>query len=228
MSPQEPTTFENRRLRDLRCQNKDSVIKPYLRRLDLSDPENFHAVLMPNLNCSGLRFLRDHGVPGKNIYAVERDRRVHALQRNPDPRTQPHLVGLQTTDVPMNLLESLDSIFVSIRARDVKIDLFYLDFYGRAGAEHAESLEKVFGLNMLSPNGTLILTLGTNRSNKDRVIFQRAVERATGRSVSSFLVNSWAARYGRVCPKTLERQYRSKGGGNQNILYTTSYFHFGE
>ena len=57
--------------RDARCREKDSVIKPILWSVDIPDPRDFHALLMPCTQGPELDILGSKGVPPSNVWAIE-------------------------------------------------------------------------------------------------------------------------------------------------------------
>lgn len=137
------------------------------------DPEAFRAVLMPNLHGPELDVLHRQGVPNEHLFAVERSPLVHQGLLAPLPQ-HAHLLGIQTTPYPMDVLPALDYAW-SVLGR--RVDLIYLDFFGQPNFTHLQSLRKVFSLRLLPEHGVLILTFGRSRGERVACHVNRTIAR---------------------------------------------------
>jgi len=144
--------------RDDLFREKDDVTLPILRRIIIRRPGLFYAVLMPSLYGPELFHLRERGVPGRNIFAVERDRQVHAVLADP-PDSYPHLFGIQTTPTAMDIRHAIDHIPFT------EIDLVYIDLFGQPNGSHLQALIKLFKLHQMLSGTVLIITYGRNRGS---------------------------------------------------------------
>jgi hypothetical protein len=153
----EPRTFTlSKEERDACFQEKDGVTLPLLKRVRIEEPTRFYAVLMPALYGPEVFYLRERGVPGRNLFAIERDPDVHAVLRNP-PKAYTHLQGLQTTQHPLALQQAIE------RVPFPWLNLVYFDLFGQPDASHLCALFRLFRLFPFRSGGTLLLTHGRNR-----------------------------------------------------------------
>jgi hypothetical protein len=155
----QPRTFKrSKQQRDKSFMSKDDVTVPLLKAIPIDDPLKFYAVLMPSLYGPEVFHLRERGVPGENLFAVEFDKSTHAVLCQP-PQAYPHLQGICTTPLPAPLHEAIDRIPFS------QLDLVYIDLFGQPTHKLLIALYRLFRLYPLSRGAVLLLTCGRNRGD---------------------------------------------------------------
>lgn len=198
--------WEDKRKRYIVCKNKDSIIKELLLGLDLKVPSEFHAILMPNLYGVELFYLLEQDVPNRNLFAIERNQHVHCKYRDSQYK---HLSDITTTKMPSNVSDAIDLCYYHRK----KWDLIYLDFLSRLTADQVEAIHKISKLEMLSDNGTLILTFGKNRASECAIELEKCMEESKCDLVVELM-------------KTPHKvfHYTSTGGNNKKLEYKTYAF----
>lgn len=152
----ERTFSESKQRRDECFSGKDDVTVPILRSIPIPRPRGFRAVLMPSLYGPEVYYLRAAGVPGENVFAIERDPEVWGVLSDP-PQELEHLEGIQTTSRPMALHEAVEHIPWR------NPDLVYLDLFGQPDTTHLKALFRLFRLYTMKPGSVLMMTCGRNR-----------------------------------------------------------------
>lgn len=147
------TFFHVKHSRNKHCQEKDVLVRNIIDGISILHPDNFYAMLMPGLYGPELEILSGKGVPPSNIFAVEREPDVWAAIGK-------KYSGLRLTPEPMPIVRSVD-VIESIFHR--QFNLVYIDLYGVPNISLARTLRKLFVLNMLAPNSTLMVTCGCTR-----------------------------------------------------------------
>jgi len=135
----------DRAFRDARCVSKDILTKRIFASLSFRDPKKFTAVLMPSMYGPEVSWLRDEGVPRRNLFAIERDRHVHATLKVP------------TTKKALPVQFALDHVPFAVAS------LVYLDFFGPPNGKHLSAFYKLFKLGLIQRGSRLLLTFGMNR-----------------------------------------------------------------
>lgn len=135
----------DRAFRDARCGAKDALTKRIFASLNLNKPKQFTAVLMPSMYGPEVGWLRERGVPRRNLFAIEHDPLVHAVLRIPAPR-KPLAVEFALDHVPFPTAS-----------------LVYFDFFGPPNGKHLLAFYKLFKLGMVKRGTRLLATFGMNR-----------------------------------------------------------------
>lgn len=157
-------------VREARCKRKDAIIGKILGSLQIDNPRDFHALLMPCLHGPEVDFLLSRGVPGANIWAIERERGTWEAMRANLP--------VRMLTEPMSSSASMPHIHAI--NPETRFDLVYLDYFGQPGAEHIAALRYLFMLRLLQPTATLILTFSANRCSQYSVSVNRSLRRSEG------------------------------------------------
>lgn len=149
----EDTFFSRGQLqRDARCKNKDAVTSLILDPLVIHKPNDFRALLMPSMYGPEVGILQAKGVPIENMFAIERDPKVHASY------FKGSFKGIQTTPIPMNAVQAADHVLF-------RADFVYLDFFGQPDGNHLETLRKLMRLKVVDKGTKLVTTFGANRGD---------------------------------------------------------------
>lgn len=164
----ENTFFSSgQRQRDQRCKNKDAVTRRLLDELRIPRPDRFRALLMPSMYGPEVGMLRDRGVAVGNMFAVERDPKVHASYANGLFR------GIRTTPTPVNAVAAADYV-------PWHVDLAYLDFFGQPDGDHLLALTKLMRLGIVRSKTRLITTFGANRGDTFSCMVNRQLQGVPG------------------------------------------------
>lgn len=124
---------------------KDALTKRIFETLNFEDPKKFTAILMPSMYGPEVGWLREEGVLRKNLFAIERDVRVHSALRIP------------TTRKPLPVQFALDHVPFA------RASLVYLDFFGPPNGKHLLAFYKLFKLGLIQRGSRLLITFGMNR-----------------------------------------------------------------
>lgn len=138
--------------RNARCKNKDALTHKLLDELVIQRPRAFRALLMPSMFGPEVGMLRERGVPIQNMFAIERDLKVHASY------AAGMFKGIQTTEHPCSAVVAADHV-------PWPVNLAYLDFFGQPDGDHLEALRKLMRLGIVRRGTTLITTFGANRGD---------------------------------------------------------------
>jgi hypothetical protein len=150
--------FRHKDTRDKRCVAKDRISRSILESLDLSNPKDFKAILMPCYWGPELVFLRERGVPAENIFIVERNKKIWSTIRS-HPSWGPHLHNVKTSYIPLSAAQAIDFAYAELG----RCDFVYLDFFGPPDDSHWMMFLKIFKLRILRSTGKLLVTFGKTR-----------------------------------------------------------------
>jgi len=211
---------QSRKLRDEKSKEKDKVLIPLLKELDLSDPKHFHAILMPCWFGPEAYFLVKHNVPAKNLIALERDKEIWQEIRNCQlPERQP-LKGMQTTETPCSASRGIN--WVCTVKPTWKFNLIYLDYLSYMNFECLqETLRKIFRLKMLTKKATLIMTFGKNRTSDNILNFNQDLESMFEHPIETSVACTIKESGYRIPSFLGCQKYKSIGGGNHRLTYQT-------
>lgn len=221
---------DSRKLRDKFCQNKDSVLLPILNSIQINNSKSFHALLMPCLYGSEAYFLQNKGIPTKNIFALERNHKIHQEILNCKYKDRQILKGMHTTAIPLPASQGIDRA----RLLTTQYDLIYLDFFGQPEyKEHYDCvIKKIFELDMLKKDSTLILTFGKTRcSHNVKLVNEVLLDAFKNHDVKNVptqvLVGAAIKETGyRLQKEMYDRHYLSIGGNNRRLQYVTTVVKF--
>lgn len=152
---QTTTFFADQQQRDLRCIDKDRVVVDALLKLNIT-PKHFRAILMPSLHGPEFRWLRERGVPARNLFLIERDPTIWR-----EFKTAIRFVGCSTTPKPMAAYQAVDHAPLEPH------DLVYLDYFNQPDYCHLRTLVKLFRLDLIDRRTRLLVTFGKNRVGSD-------------------------------------------------------------
>jgi len=222
----------SKEVRDKKCEEKDLTLKSLLDRVIIGYPDHTHALLMPGLYGMELDYLQDKGVPAGNLFVIEKDRSVYDKIINAADHGLHTLVGVRPTPVPMRASEAMDHIYAQLDEEKTKLDLIYLDFFGRFSAvEHGVVLEKIFEYRMLADPGALILTFGKTRTNKVATMrIEEILKNTCDTSAVELFVDMLIHKSGHPMYESFQQKaYQSYGTVHKNhsITYTTFAYFFG-
>lgn len=144
---------ESRARRDARCRAKDRIIDKILASIDVH--AEYTAVLMPSMYGPEVAKLRARGVLYRNMFAIERDRRVHRVLTTRAEQQK----GPATTKHPLGIHQAVDHIPFS------SVDFAYFDFFCQPDYSHLQALIKLFRLGLCRRGTRLVTTFGTNRGD---------------------------------------------------------------
>lgn len=167
--PRKPKSYESffwsKPARDARCADKDAITKKVLAGIRIRNPKKFTAVLMPSMYGPEVDWLKDRGVPGKNMFAIERIKIVWKTLA---------AKGMLTTPKPMSAYEAVDYI-----PWDKPVKLIYLDFYGQPNASHVTVFVKLLRLGLIGRGTRLLITFGVNRGDNFSCVLNKRLKGCT-------------------------------------------------
>ena len=203
--------FTNKKQRNRVCHDKDIIIRELLSNLCVEN-----ALLMPCLNGPEIKIIKDNGTLPKNIFLVERDPEVFKAMQS-----SVYLKGTFKTSGPMSATDGLNEIAAELITTDRKLDLVYLDFYSQPSAEHVDILLKLFKLNILANNCTMILTFGDFSRHKYTNTFNGCLGEDFEEVIRRYLTAT-LKKCGYKNPRIATTvPYTSKLGNNRRVTYVT-------
>lgn len=171
------TSFsQSRAARDRFCRGKDRVLVPILERLEIGNPADFRAVLMPSLYGIEARFLVAKGVPASNIFAIENNSAeynfdVHDEIAHCRLLDRQEMRGMRTTERPAGVRDGLNAAWFEFGER--QFSFIYLDFLSQPDFDlhFWGCLRKIVKGHMLRPRGVLLLNFGRSRCRQETAVF---------------------------------------------------------
>ncbi len=217
-------------IRDSRTKGKQEVITPILKELKPRYSKDFTILVMPCLYGNEVYHAIEHGVPPENIFALECDKEVHDEIVQCKRKDRKVLKGIQTTLKPELAFRSIDEAYYTHKK---KYDFIYLDYWSKVGyMDYKNTILKIFKLKLLKPKGILIITSGKNRCAKNDHKFNKEfnylLNKKQGNSICKALMQAAIVKSSHRKPSRQIQSiiYKSKGGGNRKMEYTTTIARF--